>query len=177
MNEQTAAARELVETEAQLDLLKDRRARLLEPITAQVQDLNARRTALRERLPVLMRASSSRSLDLVDDDDEKLGTISLKQGVWSAEVTDEAAFVAWVAERYPDEVETVRVVRPAFAGKLRDEAKRATAPVVPDTGERIPGLVVEQGKPYVSTTPTAAARDRAAELLNIPLVPEELVPA
>ena len=58
----------------------------------------------------------------------------------TVEVTDEDAFVKWVAERYPTEVETVVRVRPAWKQRfLQDVAERGDPPC-DEYGEVIPGL-------------------------------------
>jgi hypothetical protein len=58
-------------------------------------------------------------------------------------VGDEAAFAAWVADRYPGEVETQVRVRPGWQRRFLSELDPSADPVVdPRTGETIEGLVV-----------------------------------
>lgn len=58
----------------------------------------------------------------------------------SVVVVDEPAFLAWVAERYPTEVETIRRVRPAWQGRFLDGVVERGNPPCDPQGEEIPGL-------------------------------------
>lgn len=55
-------------------------------------------------------------------------------------VADEAALLAYVADRYPTEVETIRRVRPAFLVRLLDEVTGRGEPPCDSDGTVIPGL-------------------------------------
>lgn len=81
-------------------------------------------------------------------------------------VADPTAFLAWVDSRYPSEVSTVRLVRPAweasFLGRVLVEHTDDRRVVVdPATGEVVPGLAVRRGGEFdgVSVRVKAAARD------------------
>lgn len=78
-------------------------------------------------------------------------------------VDDQAAFVAYVAEAYPTEVETVTVtrVRPAWQERfLKDVVGRGEPPCDAD-GRVIPGLRFVPGGEFksVSVTPAPATKD------------------
>lgn len=83
-------------------------------------------------------------------------------------VVDDDAFTVWVSRRFPTEVVTSTVVRPAFArGLLAGAARRGDPPCTGD-GEVIPGVVFRPGGQVrsVSLTPSAelsAWLDAAAE--------------
>lgn len=76
-----------------------------------------------------------------------LGTVPLSMTADRVDVADEAVYTAWVAERHPEQIETITRVRPAFDGVLRKgAAKRGAACTV--EGEVIPGLrFVPGGEP------------------------------
>lgn len=60
----------------------------------------------------------------------------------SVAVTDEAAFLAWVAERYPTEVEQIVInrVRPAWQSAFLKGVVARGEPACDEQGEEIPGL-------------------------------------
>lgn len=76
------------------------------------------------------------------------GTVVAKIGLSDpkpeARVVDEAAFLAWVRESHPGEVERrlVTEVRPAFEAKLLSEMTGAGVPCDPSTGEVVPGVQI-----------------------------------
>ena len=76
-------------------------------------------------------------------DGRKVGSVSYVTGSRRAAVTDPAAFLAWVKETHPTEVETVETVREAFRKVV------LANPVNPDTGEIPPGVDLVEGEPYV----------------------------
>ena len=70
----------------------------------------------------------------------------------SVVVTDEAAFLAWVAERHPTEVETIRRVRPAWlSGFLTDVVGRGNPPCDAE-GQIVPGLEWRPGGEFKTLT-------------------------
>lgn len=99
---------------------------------------------------------------VTDDDGTNLGAVSLACGDPKAKVTNPAAFTAWVASRYPDEM--VHTVRDSFAKKLLDGATAAGDPV-DSQGEAIPGVEMVPGEPYVTVRPAAGARERMRDTL------------
>lgn len=81
-------------------------------------------------------------------------------------VVDEAALTAWVAERFPSEVETVTRVRPAFLGAITEGAKvLPDGSCMTDDGELLAGVAGQRRNPYLSVRLDREAKDRArAEL-------------
>lgn len=79
----------------------------------------------------------------------------------AAFVSDEKAFVEWMAKRFPSEVETVTRVRPAwqtaFLSGLQSAGEVACAP----DGEVVPGVSVRPGGEFagVSIRATGAAKE------------------
>ena len=77
-------------------------------------------------------------------------------------VDDEPAFTAWVAKRYPTEIETITRVRPAWQGAFLNGVPGAHGIVTDlDTGECVPGLAIRAGGEFVgiSIRATAAAKE------------------
>jgi hypothetical protein len=125
--------------------------------------------AARPALLADMAATGSERIRVRGEGGEDYGTVSLQNGRTVATITDEAALIAWVTERYPTEV--VTTIRPKFLDLLLDAACKAGDPVDPATGEVIPGVRVDQGEPFVVARPSKAAKARAADLVaNTPLV-------
>ena len=78
-------------------------------------------------------------------------------------VTDEKAFVNWVAEHHLTEI--ISQVNPAFMRHLELRAKEYGAPI--DTlGEAIPGVEFQDGEPYVSVRREKDAPFIVAQLLS-----------
>lgn len=98
-------------------------------------------------------------------DGELIGAVSKTAGRSTATVTDPDKLAAWVAERYPSEVETKPVVRAAFLNAILDASKEAGEPCTPDGTSGVPGVRVNQGDPYLSVRPTAAAPELVARMV------------
>ena len=79
-----------------------------------------------------------------------------------ANITDEAAYLAWVQRVHPDQIETVVRVKPDFTDRAKSVARKLGAPVDPATGEEIPGLAVTTGEPYPKVTPVDDAEQAIA---------------
>lgn len=79
----------------------------------------------------------------------------------SVAVVDEPAFLAWVAERYPTEVETIQRVRPAWQGRFLDGVVGRGAPACDPQGEEIPGLEWRPGGTFGSISLTATKDTKA----------------
>lgn len=94
-----------------------------------------------------------------------VGTVPLAMTQDAVDVVDEPAYTAWVASRYPTEVETFTRVRPVFDRRLRDEAAQRGA-ACDDQGEVIPGLLFRAGglPRGVSIRPAAAAKTATLQL-------------
>lgn len=87
------------------------------------------------RLPVLI-------------DGKQAGWVSMPKPSTRASVTDEAKLLAFVEERFPSEVATVKQVRPKFLELLKKAAKDHGGWIDVDSGEvvEIPGVSVEVGE-------------------------------
>ncbi len=101
-------------------------------------------------------------------DGTKMASVSRSDGRKTVTMNETAA-LQWCAERYPDEVVTVRMVRPAFLKKLADIA--SSLPVGSKgldsaTGEELDFIEVQQGNPYVIVTTTPQGHARMASLAH-----------
>lgn len=77
----------------------------------------------------------------------KVGNITVSNPKPKATVTDEKQVIAWVAERYPDEI--AQVVRAAFLTKLlNDMNKRGAAEIITPQGEivTVPGVEMQTSR-------------------------------
>jgi len=100
-------------------------------------------------------------------DGTKMASVSYSDGRKAVRVIDEAGALAWAERNYPDEVQTVRTIRPGFLKKLLDVA--GSLPVGSmgldsATGELLPFIQVQQGNPYVTVTTTKDGVNRMATL-------------
>jgi len=100
-------------------------------------------------------------------DGTKMASVSRSDGKKSVKLTDEAGALAWCRDRYPSEVMTVEIIRPAFLKKLLDIA--GSLPVGSKgldsaTGEELPFIEVGQGSPYVTITTTGEGVERMTAL-------------
>jgi len=98
----------------------------------------------------------------------KMASVTRSDGRRSVQY-DAAEALAWCAERYPGEIETITQVRPAFLEKLLDVA--GSLPVGskgldPATGEELPFIEVTQGAPYVTITTTEEGVARMTALAH-----------
>ena len=83
-----------------------------------------------------------KSMRVTLPDGTPIATVTLIDPKSATVVGDEAAFVAWVADRYPGEIETQVRVRPSWQRKFLSELDPSADPVVdPRTGETVEGLV------------------------------------
>lgn len=139
-------------------------ARVFDWLDARTADMDARADAIRDRL--------RRYHEAVLTDDPRARTIHVPNGTLTArahttwDFTDEAAFLAWAAERCPDAIRRKDPIVPPPEIE-RNEAKRllvirddrdrvVKAGVDPVTSEVPPGLVVHSGVTFSATTePTA----------------------
>lgn len=95
-----------------------------------------------------------------------LGTVPLALTSDRVDISDEAAYVAWVARRHPTEVETITRVRAAFDEQFRRQLARRGEPLCDDEGTIIPGLTFRQGglPRGIQIRPEPAAKEAAAAL-------------
>ena len=77
-----------------------------------------------------------------------LGKVTKTRGRATPTVKDEAAFLRWVQDNHPEEIEPT--VRAAYRTKVLESAKVHGEAVDPSTAEVIPGVELGQGNPYIS---------------------------
>lgn len=122
--------------------------------------------ALRARVTADMGAMHVEKVGAYLPDGTKMGSVSYSNGQTSARVTDEAAALKWCLDRYPEEVQTVQMIRPAFLKVLLDTAKVDGAGVDRKTGEVLPFIEVTRGAPYVTITTLSDGVRRMAALAH-----------
>lgn len=90
------------------------------------------------------------------------------------EVVDEPAFRAWIAKRYPTEVETITQVRPAWRTNVLENLARVAEDgvICLDDGEVIPGVKQQKGGAFlgISVTPEKGARAAFSAVANATLL-------
>lgn len=93
-----------------------------------------------------------------------LGTVPLALSKDRVDVVDEQAYIGWVADHHPSEVEELVRVRPVFDEHLRKQLARRGAELRDEQGRPVPGLAfVRGGQPRgISLRPDPAARQGAA---------------
>ncbi|CAM4379435.1 hypothetical protein [Nocardiopsis rhodophaea] len=92
----------------------------------------------------------------------RVGTVRVDPAPVSVKVDDEAAFVAWVAERAPGEI--VQAVRESYRKRVLALVKEYGQFPDPETGELVdvPGVVREEGDPKVVVNPAQGAAEALA---------------
>ncbi|MER7009946.1 hypothetical protein ABT324_00760 [Saccharopolyspora sp. NPDC000359] len=99
-------------------------------------------------------------------DGTEIAAVTVPRSATKVVITDERALADWVAERYPTEVETVPVVRPAFLEQLKNFSKAAGEPCAPDGTLDIPGMEVVTAPPAAArVTPTEHGRQLAEQIV------------
>lgn len=82
-----------------------------------------------------------KSMRVTLPDGTPVATVTLVDPKPATVVSNEAAFVAWVADHYPSEIETQVRVRPSWQRKFFSELDPSADPVAdPRTGEIVKGL-------------------------------------
>lgn len=104
--------------------------------------VSAARDAVLEATLDLHRQVGLKSVDVDLPDGTNVGTISLTQPKDKFAVVDRNAFIAWVEQNHPGEVEYVPTVRPSFEKVLLEKWAESTSDGVvitdTDTGEQKP---------------------------------------
>lgn len=95
---------------------------------------------------------------------EEIGAVTLASGRKTARINDPAALEDWARRTHPEAFETVTITRlnPQFVERLLAAAKKLGTPVDAETGEEVPGIVVEQGDPYPQVRLAADAAEIVA---------------
>lgn len=82
-----------------------------------------------------------KSMRVTLPDGTPVATVTLIDPKPATVIGNEAAFVAWVADHYPSEIETQVRVRPSWQRKFFSELDPSADPVIdPRTGEAVKGL-------------------------------------
>jgi hypothetical protein len=105
-------------------------------------------TAGRAVLKAVMAEQGIKSLSAKLPDGTPVATLTLAGGNSTPRITDEAKFLAWVAEVHPTETETI--VRPGYTEALLKAMKETGRAVDPKTGEVVPGVEFADTKPYIT---------------------------
>lgn len=90
-----------------------------------------------------------------------VGVVGFTKGRTTVQVTDRAAFTQWVRDEYPDEIDMVPTVRPAFEKGVL-EAIKVKGANVDRNGIEVPGVRLGQGSPYPTTKVEKGAEDAIA---------------
>jgi hypothetical protein len=81
-----------------------------------------------------------------------IGTVTMCEGKRQFHVVDDRRLGEWVAERWPEQIETIVQVRPAFLNILAARALKHGA-LIDDDGEVCPWAELRRGEPYLMTKP------------------------
>lgn len=101
----------------------------------------------------------------------QVATVTLAAGKPSARVADERAFLNWVCEHAPTEVEPR--VRETYRRRLLDEATKMGAACTAN-GEAIDGVEITEAEPYVSTRFVPGGRDAIGQAWRTGQLPASL---
>lgn len=121
--------------------------------------------ALRASVTASMGARRVEKVGAYLPDGTKMASVGRSAGKKGARVTDQAAALRWVRDKYP--TETVVTINPAFLKKLTDAAAAGAVGEPgfdPATGQILDFIEVYQGNPYVTITTTTEGRNRMAQL-------------
>jgi hypothetical protein len=94
----------------------------------------------------------------------KIGTVTMCEGKREFRVIDDNRLAEWVGGRWPEEVEHIVQVRPAFLRILADRALKHGA-LIDDAGEVCPWAELRHGEPYLMTKPDRAMAAVIQDLL------------
>jgi hypothetical protein len=101
-------------------------------------------------------------------DGTELGSVTMAQGAKSMQIDNEAGFIAWVASKYPSEIE--RAVRPAFVKQCAEKVKELGH--LPDAnGVPCPHVSLAVADPKVSTNLPKDADYRMQQLIESRTLP------
>jgi hypothetical protein len=99
--------------------------------------------------------------EVTGDGGEVYGSVRWNAGRTSARVADPAALLAYVQERYPTEVRDVPTIQERFLADLLKRVGDGTYPGGPP-----PGVTVVEGDPFLTITPSDAAKKQARDVLE-----------
>lgn len=136
-------------------------ARTVAALKAVGEILGGQQSAEKDALLKALSDAGIKQQEVTLPDGSKLASISVAAGRTTARVADSEAFLEWVFNHHPAEVETIKTtrVRPAYERSVLDAAKKAGLPV-DSTGEVVPGVEVGDGDPYLVTKLADGAHQR-----------------
>jgi hypothetical protein len=109
---------------------------------------------IKDHLTKLDRESRDELADMMEPGDAigarldglKLGKVSMREGSLSASIADPGAFLAWVKDDRPDEIQVTESVRELHVKNCLERAKE---------GEIIPGIDLRESAPTLALTGVA----------------------
>lgn len=126
--------------------------------------------ALKNRVKELELEINAQFLAALDEGDSKaatlpdgitLGKVTKTRGRLTPTVIDETAFLRWVQENHPEEIEPQ--VRPAFRAKIIETTKSYGVAIDPSTCEVVPGVELRTGDPFISFRPARGYQQIVAD--------------
>lgn len=109
---------------------------------------------------------NSRGLD-VEADGEIVGSVSRGQAKDGPDVTDDAAFLAYIIDNHPDALRVDGRWKEQFLRKLEEVPSNGPTPFVDKTtGEIVPGVEKVRSRPYWRVSKTPEAKERMRQLLS-----------
>lgn len=123
------------------------------------REAKAAKDAAREALTVLLPYGDTVAGRVGDD---LLCKAGWSKGSTKAVITDQAAFLAWVKEHHPTEVEVVESVNDAYVKSL----KTVDGVVIDKDGLPVDGMEVVTGKPSLSVRSEKNALDLVQQLID-----------
>jgi hypothetical protein len=132
-----------------------RRVAILHALSAKVDD------ALTEARRQLAEGMETGDRVTIKTGDDVLGSATLAKGATSARISDGEKLLAWVAERYPEQIITERRIRSAVTARIIAQSKAAGQPVY-DGELDVPGITVSVGEPKLQLR----AEDDAAVVIE-----------
>jgi hypothetical protein len=110
----------------------------------------------------------------IDGDGVQLGFAAMVQGRREVKVNDEAAFTAWVAQRWPTEMS--QQIKPEFRAKLFDQAKTLGGVPDPADGTLCPFVAVVGYDPFPKVTLSEWADSVLTQRIQKKLLMEVITP-
>lgn len=143
-------------------------AEKLTALTAYLKAMKPLEEHLRAATVADMQRNRAERVGAFMPDGEKIGAVGYNSGNRRTRVTDQAAAVAWCIQRYPDAI--VKAINPAFLKAICEYSAKTgqvgEPGVDPKTGEVLDFLIVEQGNPFVTVTPTKEGVARMTALAH-----------
>lgn len=112
-----------------------------------------------------MVETGSKSIEVKSEQGDLMGTISRTGGQSEAFVKDERVLLVWCEVEHPEEIETVKRVRPAFVGKLLKDAAENDEAVDVTTGQAVPGIEFRTKDYGLSRRPNRDAKSKLKTLV------------